>query len=318
MTSTYLVLGGTGKTGRRTTRRLVEAGLTARPGARTPAAPAPGTSPVRFDWDDRSSWGPALDGVEGAYLVPPAFRTDHAPLLGELAGQAADLGVSRLVLLSARGVDQGPDNPLRAAEQAVRAAAGDRAAVTVLRPSWFMQNFTEAFFAPGVAEGQLVSPTGDGAEPFIDAEDIAAVAVAALTEAGHGGRDYDLSGPAALTMAEAAEVLSSRLGHRVEHVDPPLEQWTAGAVQNGLPATTPACSGRCSAGSPPATTRSCPRACRTPWAGRPAASRSGPTGSSHRPPSSARPDPGARCGAARSSAGRCTGARDGPPREGSP
>jgi uncharacterized protein YbjT (DUF2867 family) len=99
-----------------------------------------------------------------------------------------------------------------------------------------MQNFTEAFFAPGVAEGQLVSPTGDGAEPFIDAEDIAAVAVAALTEAGHGGRDYDLSGPAALTMAEAAEVLSSRLGHRVEHVDPPLEQWTAGAVQNGLPA----------------------------------------------------------------------------------
>jgi hypothetical protein len=120
--------------------------------------------------------------------VPPAFRTDHAPLLGELAGQAADLGVHRLVLLSARGVDQGPDNPLRAAEQAVRAAAGDRAAVTVLRPSWFMQNFTEAFFAPGVAEGQLVAPTGAGAEPFIDAEDIAAVAVAALTEDGHGGR----------------------------------------------------------------------------------------------------------------------------------
>jgi uncharacterized protein YbjT (DUF2867 family) len=236
MTSTYLVLGGTGKTGRRTTRRLVEAGLTARPGARTPAAPGPGTAPVRFDWDDRSSWAPALDGVEGAYLVPPAFRTDHAPLLGELAGQAADVGVHRLVLLSARGVDQGPDNPLRAAEQAVRAAAGDRAAVTVLRPSWFMQNFTEAFFAPGVAEGQLVAPTGAGAEPFIDAEDIAAVAVAALTEDGHGGRDYDLSGPAALTMAEAAQVLSSRLGRRVEHVDPPLEQWTAGAVKNGLPA----------------------------------------------------------------------------------
>jgi uncharacterized protein YbjT (DUF2867 family) len=160
---------------------------------------------------------------------------DYAPLMGELAGQAVDLGVSRLVFLSARGVDQGPDNHLRAAERAIRQAAGDRAGVTVVRPSWFMQNFTEAFFAPGVAEGRLISPTGNGAEPFIDAEDIAAVAVAALTEDRHAGRDYDLSGPAALTMVEAADVLSDRLGHRVRHVDPPLEQWQAGAVQAGLP-----------------------------------------------------------------------------------
>jgi len=235
MTSTYLVLGGTGKTGRRLTRRLVERGLTVRPGARTPAAPAPGTSPVRFDWDDRSSWRPALEGVDGAYLVPPALRLDHAPLLGELAGQAADLGVSRLVLLSARGVDQGGDNPLIAAERAVRQAAGDRTAVTVVRPAWFMQNFTEAFFAPGLADGMLVAPTGDGAEPFIDADDIAAVAAVALTEDGHAGRDYDLSGPAALTFAEVADVLAGHLGRPVRHVDVPLSQWLAGAVQSGLP-----------------------------------------------------------------------------------
>jgi uncharacterized protein YbjT (DUF2867 family) len=235
MTSTYLVLGGTGKTGRRITRRLVEAGLTARPGSRSPGAPAAGTSPVRFDWEDRSSWQPALEGVEGVYLVPPAFRMDYAPLLGEFAGQAVDLGVSRLVFLSARGADQGPDNHLVASERAIRQAAGDRASVTVVRPSWFMQNFTEAFFAPGLAEGTLVSPTGSGAEPFIDAEDIAAVAVAALTQDGHAGRDYDLSGPTALTMAEVADILSSRLGRPVQHVDPPLEQWQAGAVQSGIP-----------------------------------------------------------------------------------
>jgi uncharacterized protein YbjT (DUF2867 family) len=235
MTSTYLVLGGTGKTGRRITRRLVEAGLTARPGSRTPAPPAPGTSPVRFDWDDRSSWHPALQGVDGAYIVPPAFRMDYAPLAGELAAQAVDLGLSRLVFLSARGADQGPDNHLIAAERAIRQAAGGRAGVTVVRPSWFMQNFTEAFFAPGVGEGQLVSPTGDGAEPFIDAEDIAAVAVAALTEDHHAGRSYDLSGPAALTFAEVADVLSRQLARPVRHVDLPLEQWQAGAVQSGLP-----------------------------------------------------------------------------------
>ena len=236
MTSTYLVLGGTGKTGRRLTRRLVEAGLTARPAARTPGDPAPGVTPVRFDWDDRSTWGPALDGVDGAYLVPPAMRLDHAPLLRALAERAVEGGTSRLVLLSARGVDQGPDNPLQAAERAVREGAGDRAGVTVVRPTWFMQNFTEAFFAPGLAGGALVAPTGDGAEPFIDAEDIAAVAAAALTEDGHSGRDYDLSGPAALTFAEVAGVLSTHLGRPVQHVDPPLEQWQAGAVEQGLPA----------------------------------------------------------------------------------
>jgi uncharacterized protein YbjT (DUF2867 family) len=235
MTSTYLVLGGTGKTGRRLTRQLVASGLTARTGARMPAEPSPGTEPVRFDWDDRSTWGPALDGVSGAYLVPPAFRMDHAPLLGELAGQAVDLGVARLVLLSARGVDQGPPNPLSAAELAVRQAAGDRAAVTVVRPSWFMQNFTEAFLAPDPADGALVAPTGQGAAPFIDAEDIAAVAAAALTQDGHGGRDYDLSGPAALTFTEVADVLSRHLGRPVRHVDLPLDQWQAGAAESGLP-----------------------------------------------------------------------------------
>jgi uncharacterized protein YbjT (DUF2867 family) len=161
---------------------------------------------------------------------------DYAPLLADLAGQAADLGVSRLVFLSARGVDQGPDNHLIATERAIRQAVGDRAGVTVVRPSWFMQNFTEAFFAPGVAEGKLVSPTGEGAEPFIDAEDIAAVAVAALTEDGHAGRTYDLSGPEALTMVEVTDILSARLGRSIEYVDPPLEQWQAGAVQAGLPA----------------------------------------------------------------------------------
>jgi uncharacterized protein YbjT (DUF2867 family) len=231
--TTYLVLGGTGKTGRRLTARLTAGGATARTGARTPGAAAPGTEPVRFDWDDTSSWGPALDGVEAVYLVPPALRMDHAPLMGAFARQAREAGVARGVLLSARGVDQAPlDNPLRAAEQAVADSGLPHA---VVRPAWFAQNFTESFFAPGItAEGVLVAPTGDGAEPFVDVDDIAAVAAALLTGAAPL-RAYDLSGPRALTFGEAADVLGRHVGRAVKHVDVPLEQWQAGAVANGLP-----------------------------------------------------------------------------------
>ena len=230
--SLFLVLGGTGKTGRRVLDQLTADGHTARAGARTPGPELPGVQPVRFDWDDPTTHDAALNGVEAVYVVPPALRVDHPPLIAALASRAADAGVQRLVLLSARGVDQGPDNPLRAAEQAV-ATAG--LPVTVVRPAWFMQNFTESFFAPGLAEGAVVAPTADGAAPFVDVADIAAVAVAALTGRVPAGA-YDLSGPRALTFAEAAAVLGERTGRPVAHVDLPVEQWVAGAAAEGLPA----------------------------------------------------------------------------------
>jgi uncharacterized protein YbjT (DUF2867 family) len=99
-----------------------------------------------------------------------------------------------------------------------------------------MQNFTESFFAAGIASGTLVAPSADGAMPFIDAEDIAAVAAAALTSDGHGGRTYELSGPEALTFADVAAVLSRHVGREVRHVDLPLTEWIAAAESNGLPA----------------------------------------------------------------------------------
>jgi uncharacterized protein YbjT (DUF2867 family) len=233
MTDTHLVLGGTGKTGRRLTRALLAAGATARPGSRTPAPPSAGVQPVRFDWDDDSTWSAALAGVTGVYLVPPALRMDHPPTMTRLAEQALAAGARRLVLLSARGVDAGPDNPLIAAERSVAAVAGER--LTIVRPTWFMQNFTESFFAPGIAAGALVAPAGKGAEPFVDADDIAAVAAAALLADGHGGRTYELSGPEALTFAEVAASLTPIVGREVRHVDLPVADWVAGAEANGLP-----------------------------------------------------------------------------------
>ncbi len=233
--TTQLVLGGTGKTGRRLVQRLATTGHDVRAAARTPGTPSDGVTPVRFDWDDDATWKPALVGASGVYVIPPAMRSDHAPLLGRFAEQAATEGLQRLVMLSARGVDQGPSNPLIEAERAIDAAAAGRVAVTVVRPSWFAQDATEAFFRPGLQEGQLVAPTGDGAVAWVDAEDIAAVAAAALTSDGHGGRVYELSGPRALTMAETARVLSPYAGREVRHVDPPVERWVADAAQIGLP-----------------------------------------------------------------------------------
>jgi uncharacterized protein YbjT (DUF2867 family) len=232
--SSYLVLGGTGKTGRRILTQLLAAGHTARAAARTPGPVSPGIEPVRFDWAEPATHEPALAGVEGVYIVPPALQLEHAEQIAALGRLARDNGVQRAVLLSARGVDQAPDNGMSRSEQAL-AATG--LATVVVRPSWFAQNFTESFFAPAItADGVIVAPTGDGANPFIDADDIAAVAVAGLTGSTPAG-PYDVSGPRALNFAEAAAVLSPHAGRDVRHVDLPVDEWVAAAVANGLPAT---------------------------------------------------------------------------------
>jgi uncharacterized protein YbjT (DUF2867 family) len=216
--STFLVLGGTGKTGRRLARRLTEAGHTVRAASRS--------GDVRFDWADPATHDTALAGADGVYVVPPALRLDWGPDVAALLARAEAHGVRRAVLLGARGGQLDPSGPLAVAEAALREGGLEW---TVVRPSWFMQNFTEGLFAGGLREGVLVAPAGQGAHPFVDVEDIAAVAAAALTEDGHAGQAYDLSGPEALTFAQAAEALGAR------HVDPGLDAWRAEAVAHGLP-----------------------------------------------------------------------------------
>jgi uncharacterized protein YbjT (DUF2867 family) len=229
-----LVLGGTGKTGRRITRRLAEQGHTARAAARQPGPADRGVVPVHFDWDDPATHDVALAGAEAVYVVPPALRLDHPPLIAGLLSRASALGVRRAVLLSARGADQDPRSPLAQAEAAVVASGLDW---TIVRPTWFAQNFTESFFRVGIdADGAVVAPAGDGAHPFIDAEDIAAVAVAALTDERHAGHAYDISGPRALTHAEATAVLAEASGRELRYVDADPAEWEAGIAAAGLPA----------------------------------------------------------------------------------
>lgn len=229
MTDTILILGGTGKTGRQLTTTLRDAGEPVRTAARSGADAA-------FDWYDPSTHGPALDGVTRLYLVPPALRLDFADAVAGLLDRAEAAGVRHVTFLSAFGVQHAPQ------AVAVRAVELDLAARnglthSIVRPSWFMQNFTEGAFLPQVEQGTLALPAGDGREAFIDARDIAAVAAASLRDpAAHAGAAYDLTGPETLTVTEVAEQLSDALGRPVTYTPIPVEQFVTGLVAHGAPA----------------------------------------------------------------------------------
>jgi len=234
--SDVLVLAGTGKTGRRVAAGLAAAGHVARAAARRPpAAPPAGVIPVRFAWDEPATHDAALEGADAVYLVPPALRVDHPPLVRAFLERARAAGVGRVVLLSARGVDQAPaESPLRAVELAV---LGSGLPWTVLRPSWFAQNFTEDWLREGIVRaGVIAAPAGEGRTPFVDCEDIAAAAVAALTGDGHAGRAYELTGPQALTWGEAAAVIGAAAGREVRHVDVDPRAWEADVIAAGFDA----------------------------------------------------------------------------------
>ncbi|MGE7440052.1 NAD(P)H-binding protein [Kitasatospora sp. NPDC001175] len=207
-----------------------------RPAPRSLRPPGPRGVPhrqrARFDLDDPATWAPALDGVTAAYLVEPSLSasTNHQARIPRLVTEAVTAGVRRLVLLSAPRADE-DGHPLHAAEQAVRGCGVDW---TILRPQWFAQNFSEGPWRPGILAGTLDLPTGDGRTPFIDAEDIAEVAVAALTEDRHSGRVYDLTGPRAISFGEAADLIPRATGRTVRHVDIAPEAFVERQVTAGV------------------------------------------------------------------------------------
>ncbi|GAB3154820.1 NAD(P)H-binding protein [Micromonospora sonneratiae] len=220
-TKTILVLGGTGKTGRRVAARLTARGLPVRVGSRAAATP--------FDWTDQDTWAPVLRDIDSVYLVfyPDLAFPGAADAIRAFTRLAVDGGTRRLVLLSGRGEEEAIPS-----EQAVRDSGADW---TILRASWFFQNFSEHFLLGPVLDGQIALPAGSVAEPFIDADDIADVAVAALTGDGHTGRLYDLTGPRLLTFAEAAAEISRAVGREVGYVPVSPDRYAAAATAHGVP-----------------------------------------------------------------------------------
>ncbi|ARU52751.1 NmrA family transcriptional regulator [Cellulosimicrobium cellulans] len=216
-----LVLGATGKTGRRVADRLDALGLPVRRASRSGA--------VRFDWEDETTWGPAVAGAEAVYVVyVPDLAVPGSPeTVARFAALAREAGVRRLVLLSGRG-----EVEAQRAEVLVADAFPGR---TVVRCAFFDQNFSESFLLEPVLDGVLALPVDRVAEPFVDLEDVADVAVAALVDDAHAGRVYELTGPRAITFAEAVAQIAAASGHDVRFAPITMDEFVAGLRAIGLP-----------------------------------------------------------------------------------
>ncbi len=217
-----LVLGGTGKTGRRVATQLRQRGITARVVSRS--------ARQRFDWHDDDTWAPAVEGMRSAYVL----SIDAGPDVGRFTRFAVRSGVRRLVLLSGRAWALSGDESLLSSEHAVTDAGGEW---TILRSAWFAQNFSEeTYLRDMVLDGEIKLPAGDGLAPFVDVNDIAAVAVAALTEDGHARQIYDLSGPRLLTFGAAADEMAQALGRDVRYIPVSADDFVADMTTRGFPA----------------------------------------------------------------------------------
>jgi len=222
---TTLVLGGRGKTGRRVSEMLEERGLRVRVGSRTGKPP--------FDWENPGTWAPALEGVEPVYVsyYPDIAIPGAVAAVRSFAELAVESGIRRLVLLSGRGEEEA-----QSAEREVQEVS-DEAGIewTIVRCAWFMQNFDENYLLEPILGGEVALPSGNVPEPFIDADDIADVAVAALSEDGHAGEVYELTGPRLLTIEEAVGEISRATGREIRFVPVSLEEYEAVLAEADVP-----------------------------------------------------------------------------------
>ncbi len=217
-----LVLGGTGKTGRRVAERLRARGVGTRVASRT-------TSPS-FDWNDPRTWDASLVGVTAVYITyaPDLAIPGATDAIRRFVDKAVASGVERLLLLSGRGEEEA-----QACERIIQQSGLQW---TVVRASWFMQNFSEGEFLAMVLDGAITLPVANIPEPFIDVDDIADVAVAALTEPGHAYEVYEVTGPRLLTFAEAAQEISRATGREVQCLQISKEAFVQGIAASGAPA----------------------------------------------------------------------------------
>jgi len=220
--SPILIIGKNGKTGARVEQRLQTMGYNTRAVSRS-------TSPA-FDWEDPDSWRPALEGVDAAYVtfqpdlaIPTAEQTIRA-----FVELAAETGISHLVLLSGRGED--------GAERAEAVLQSSGLDWNVVRANWFMQNFSETFMIEGILNGELFLPAGDIPEPFVDVDDIADVAVAALTQPRLRNQLFEVSGPRAMTFAQCVEEISHATGYPVSYSQITIEAFIQALRDQGAPA----------------------------------------------------------------------------------
>ncbi|MBT1077019.1 SDR family oxidoreductase [Geobacter grbiciae] len=229
---TILVTGATGSLGRATMATLIARGFRVRAASRHPQpSTAPNVQTVHFDYTDPATHRPALEGSDGVLLIAPPLDVESPAKLNPVIDLARELGVGHVVLNSALGVDADENAPLRRIERHLIASG---VSYTILRPNFFMENFTTGFLAPMVRQGEIYLAAGDGKTSFISACDIAAVAAESFSGA-HTGREYSLTGPEALDHHEVAQLISRAAGRTVSYHAISEEEMLQGAIQNGLP-----------------------------------------------------------------------------------
>ena len=219
MTKPILIIGGRGKTGSRVAERLEARGLPVRLASRS----------TGFDWTDRGTWAASLEGAASAYLTyyPDIAIKGAAEAIGAITELALALGVKRLVLLSGRGEAEAQ----RAEEQLIASGAD----WTIVRASWFNQNFDEGQFLDMVLSGEVALPVDAVREPFIDADDIADVVTAALTDERHTGQLYEVTGPRMLTFAEAVAEINRASGLKVQFRTVPAHEFLDSLASGDVP-----------------------------------------------------------------------------------
>lgn len=216
-----LVIGGNGRTGKRIVHHLNELRIPVRVGSRNGEPP--------FNWQDRDTWAPALEGMRAVYIsyqpdLAVEGATEDIQYLCDLCKRS---GIQKMILLSGRGEPEA-----QACEQIVMKSGID---YTILRCSWFFQNFSESIFQEPLQAGLLALPAGNVKEPFVDAEDIAEVAVAAFTNAQHANKLYELTGPRLLTFREVTEELSKATGREIRFQDLTIDEYAKALEEYGLP-----------------------------------------------------------------------------------
>ena len=215
-----LVLGGTGKVGRRIVARLTAREVPVRIGARS-AVPA-------FDWNAPATWPGVLNGVQNVFIsyAPDLAVPGASQAVAEFTAQAAAQGVARVVLLSGRGEPE--------AEAAERLVQDGPLPWTILRCSWFAQNFSEDFLLDPILAGEVALPVDGATEPFLDCDDIAEVATEALLDDRHAGQVYELTGPRLLTFGDAIGEIARAAERPIRFTTIPPEEFAAGLAAAGL------------------------------------------------------------------------------------
>jgi len=216
-----LVIGGKGKTGGRVVQKLQDMGAAVTSASRS-------TNPT-FDWNEPHTWEQVLKDKDSVYITyqPDLAVPGATEAIKAFSAAAAKAGIKKLVLLSGRG-----EVEAQAAESVVINSGLEW---TIIRASWFNQNFSEGSFLEPILAGYVELPAGDVREPFVDADDIADVAVAALTQEGHKGKLYEVTGPRLITFREAVEAIANVTGKPIQYQYITIEDYTAALTAYSLP-----------------------------------------------------------------------------------